>query len=65
MSLFLYAPAFLLLVIVVADGAQFADPDLRGHIRAGQAVLEQGYLAERGCLVEGELKSERQNGKSN
>ena len=43
-SLFHYAPAFLLLVIVVADGAQFADPDLWGHIRAGQAILEQGHI---------------------
>jgi hypothetical protein len=43
-SLFHYAPAFLLLVIVVADGAQFADPDLWGHIRAGQAIIEQGHF---------------------
>jgi hypothetical protein len=43
-SLFHYAPAFVLLVIVVADGAQFADPDLWGHIRAGQAILEQGHI---------------------
>jgi hypothetical protein len=43
-SLFHYAPAFLLLVIIVADGAQFADPDLWGHIRCGQAVLEQGHI---------------------
>jgi hypothetical protein len=43
-SLFHYAPAFLLLVVVVADGAQFADPDLWGHIRCGQAVLEQGHI---------------------
>lgn len=43
-SLFHYAPALLLLVIVVADGAQFADPDLWGHIRAGQAILEQGHV---------------------
>lgn len=43
-SLFHYAPALLLLVIVVADGAQFADPDLWGHIRAGQAILEQGHI---------------------
>lgn len=43
-SLFRYAPAFLLLVIVVADGAQFADPDLWGHIRCGQAILQQGHI---------------------
>ena len=43
-SLFHYAPGFLLLMIVVADGAQFADPDLWGHIRAGQAILEQGRI---------------------
>ena len=43
-SLFHYAPAFLLLVIVVADRAQFTDPDLWGHIRAGQAILEQGHI---------------------
>src|SRR6266851_1895391 len=43
-SLFHYAPALLLVVIVVADGAQFADPDLWGHIRAGQAILEQGHV---------------------
>ena len=43
-SLFRYAPAVLLLVIVVADAAQFADPDLWGHIRCGQAVLDQGRI---------------------
>src|SRR5215471_13210532 len=43
-SLFHYAPAFVLLVIVVAAGAQFADPDLWGHINCGQAILEQGRV---------------------
>jgi hypothetical protein len=32
-SLLRYAPAIVLLLIVVADSAQLPDPDLWGHLR--------------------------------
>jgi hypothetical protein len=43
-SLFRYAPAVVLLLIVIADSHQFTDPDLWGHIRFGQATLAAGHL---------------------
>jgi hypothetical protein len=46
-SLFQYAPAMLLLLIVVADSSQFADPDLWGHLRFGQAALASGHVVVR------------------
>lgn len=44
MSLFRAAPALVVLAIMVADSGRFADPDLWGHVRFGQAVLSQGHL---------------------
>jgi len=43
-SLFRAAPALVVLAIMVADSGRFADPDLWGHVRFGQAVLSQGHL---------------------
>ena len=43
-SLFRYAPALVLLLIVIADSHQLTDPDLWGHIRFGQAVIAAGHL---------------------
>lgn len=43
-SLFRYSPALILIAIAAADSQRFADPDLWGHIRFGQAVLAQGHL---------------------
>jgi len=38
-SLLHYSPALFVLVILIADARQIADPDLWGHIRFGQAAL--------------------------
>ena len=46
-SLLNYAPAMVLLLIVVADSAQFPDTDLWGHLRFGQAAIASGHLANR------------------
>jgi len=46
-SLLHYAPALVLLFIVVADSAQFPDPDLWGHLRFGQAALATGHVIAR------------------
>jgi hypothetical protein len=43
-SLFRYAPALLLLLVVIADSGQLTDPDLWGHIRFGQSVLAHHHL---------------------
>ena len=43
-SLFRYSPALLLVAIVVADAGRFADPDLWGHVRFGQGVLNTWHL---------------------
>jgi hypothetical protein len=43
-SLFHYAPAALVLIAVIVDKGQFADPDLWGHLRSGQAILAHGHL---------------------
>jgi hypothetical protein len=46
-SLFGSCPAYVLLAIVIADSISFADPDLWGHIRFGQAVLQAHRLIAR------------------
>lgn len=46
-SLLSYAPAMVLLLIAVADSAQFPDTDLSGHLRFGQAAIASGHLAHR------------------
>jgi hypothetical protein len=46
-SLLHYAPAMVLLLIVVADSAQLPDPDLWGHLRFGQAALASGHVIAR------------------
>jgi hypothetical protein len=43
-SLLHYSPALIFIVIVVADTARQADPDLWGHVRFGQDVLAQRHL---------------------
>jgi hypothetical protein len=43
-SLLRYAPAFVLLAAVAADSVQYADTDLWGHLRFGQAMLSTGHL---------------------
>jgi hypothetical protein len=43
-SLLLYAPGVLLLVIVIAGAGNRADPDLWGHLRFGQAMLTQHQI---------------------
>src|ERR1700722_5430087 len=43
-SLLHYAPAFVLLLIVVADCGMYPDPDLWGHLRFGQAALASGHI---------------------
>lgn len=40
-------PAYVLLAIVIADSVSFADPDLWGHIRFGQAVIQAHGLITR------------------
>jgi hypothetical protein len=44
-SLFRYSPGLILVAIALADIARFADPDIWGHVRFGQAALQQGHLA--------------------
>jgi len=39
LSLLRYAPALILVLIVVADAGQRSDPDLWGHLRFGQTAL--------------------------
>jgi hypothetical protein len=43
-SLLHHAPALVLLLIVVANSGQWADPDLWGHLRYGQAALTSGHV---------------------
>ena len=43
-SLLSYAPALILLLALVADSMQYADPDLWGHVRFGQTMLNTGHL---------------------
>ena len=38
------SPAFVVLVIVIADALQLADPDLWSHLRAGQIILSTRHL---------------------
>ena len=44
MSLFHYAPAMAILLIVIANTQRFTDPDLWGHLRFGQVVLAVHHL---------------------
>ena len=46
-SLLYYSPALMLLLIVVADSAQFSDSDLWGHLRFRQAALTSGHIVAR------------------
>ncbi len=48
-SLLRYSPALFVLVILIADAWQIADPDLWGHVRFGQAALATHSLI--GSLV--------------
>jgi hypothetical protein len=43
-SLLSYAPALVVLAIVIADCGRFADTDLWGHIYFGNAMLRSGHL---------------------
>lgn len=43
-SLLSYAPALIVLAIVIADCGRFADTDLWGHIYFGNAMLRSGHL---------------------
>jgi len=43
-SLLRHSPAFVLLVIAIADGSQLADPDLWSHLSAGQIILSTRHL---------------------
>jgi hypothetical protein len=44
-SLFRYAPALLILMIVIANSGEVTDPDLWGHLHFGQAVWASHHLA--------------------
>jgi len=46
-SLLRISPAFMLVVIVVADGGRFADLDLWWHLFAGETVLRTGHFIMR------------------
>jgi hypothetical protein len=43
-SLFRYSPALILIAVAIADLSRFADPDLWGHVRFGQAMLNAGHI---------------------
>jgi hypothetical protein len=43
-SLFHYSLALVFIAIAIADSQRWADPDLWGLLRFGQAVLAQGHL---------------------
>jgi hypothetical protein len=43
-SLLRYSPALVFLAIVLVDLSRWADPDLWGHLRFGQAVIAQRHL---------------------
>jgi hypothetical protein len=46
-SLTRISPAFLLVIIAVADGGRFADPDLWWHLSAGESVIRTGHFIMR------------------
>lgn len=46
-SLLRYSPALILVAIAIADSQRWADPDLWGHVRFGQAVLAAGHVVRR------------------
>jgi len=43
-SLLRYAPALMLLLVVVADSVQYADTDTWGHVLFGRIMLNSGHL---------------------
>src|SRR5208337_429832 len=43
-SLMRYSPYLILVLVMVADTNRYADPDLWGHIRFGQAILATRHL---------------------
>jgi hypothetical protein len=43
-ALIRYSPAIVLLAIAIASSNNFADPDLWGHVRFGQAALSAGHV---------------------
>ncbi len=43
-SLFRYSPGLIIVAIAICDLSRFADPDLWGHLRFGQAVISAGHL---------------------
>ncbi|MFI5352102.1 MAG: hypothetical protein ACHQZS_03990 [Candidatus Binatales bacterium] len=47
LSLLRYSPSLVLVLIVVADAMRYADTDLWGHLRFGQAMLSQRHLVLR------------------
>ena len=46
-SLIRYSPSLVLVLIMVADAMRYADTDLWGHVRFGQAMLSQRHLVLR------------------
>jgi hypothetical protein len=44
MSLFRYSPGLILVAVAIADSIRLPDPDLWGHVRFGQAVLNLHHL---------------------
>jgi hypothetical protein len=47
LSILRYSPSLVLVLIVVADAMRYADTDLWGHLRFGQAMLSQRHLVLR------------------
>ncbi len=43
-SLFRYSPGLIIVAIAICDLSRFADPDLWGHLRFGQAVISAGHI---------------------
>ena len=42
-----YSPGFVAIAIAIADSIRFADPDLWGHIRFGEALVRHGRIVFR------------------
>jgi len=40
-----YSPALVLIAIMIMDSVRVADPDLYGHLRFGQQILQTGHIA--------------------
>ena len=43
-SMLRHSPAFVVMVIAIADALQLADPDMWSHLRAGQIILNTRHL---------------------